>query len=372
MARGVDRAWEALRPESAQLSLVHRPESIALTTAGTQARPADAKQDAKAEGSSGRHAGLQRRLEVVRRLGVPSDVFEASTAMDRGGMSTVTLRRDARLGRDVAVKVAALSNPHVRSAIAEEILARTLDEPQIAGQLDHPAVLAPHDVGVDADGSVFVVMPFARAGTLRDQAQAHGPDGWPRTCRLLMQAARALAHAHERGVLHRDVKPQNIFVGEHGDAYLADWGLALVLGRATPSESDAIHVQRGEDFDAGGRRAATVSDEAPGQIVGTPMYMSPEQAVGATLGPASDVFSLGATLFELLTGINRLPATRTAFRMLEETCSQPHPKVADRNPRAPRLVAAVCDRAVQFDPQLRHRDAGEFALALEDALARSR
>lgn len=416
-AEGADRAWEALRPESAQLSLAHRPASIALATPGTQTSSVSMPRDG--DEPSPRHAGVRRRLEVVRRLGVASGCFEPRRKIGAGGMSEVWLCRDARLGRDVAIKFSrhptaaswaggkaaewlrnlapgSFASEDDSSSVATElsIIARSLDEPQISGQLDHPALLAPHDVGVDAAGRFFLVMPFVSAGTLHEQARALGAGSWRKTCGLLLQAARGLAHAHERNVLHRDVKPTNIFVGAHGDAHLADWGLALVLGPATPSDSDATHVQRGEDFDYGGRRAATVPDETPGTIVGTPAYMSPEQARGEVIGPTSDVFSLGATLFELLTGSTRfryeaiiprnsgapldqreswtaLFDNRNTRAMLETIQIHQHPSVASCHPRAPRLVAAVCDRAVQSDPKLRFRDAGEFALALEGALARS-
>ena len=349
-----DVGWHAMRPALADLSLV---------------RPAELDPDQSQHADD---ADLWSRLDVVRALGVSHAHFgSADHLLGVGGMARVTKHLDSRLGRMVAIKCA-IGKIDEYGGLG--LTKRFLDEPQIAAQLDHPSVLSPHDIGVRSDGLLFVVQPFVRASDLYQFIAKRGPEGWLASCRLLLQAARALAHAHERGVIHRDVKPQNILLGEHADAYLGDWGLATLHHTVDRRDSEAIAVQRGADFDAAGRRNDNLGLETPGSIVGTPTYMAPETADGGGLTPSADVFGLGCSLFQALTGRTRLTPGRqvSAVEVLQETRNTPHPKVASVNPRAPRRVAAVCDRAVEFNPAYRFQNAGEFALALENALARDR
>ena len=220
----------------------------------------------------------------------------------RGGLGEVFVAVDAELNREVALK---------------QILERHADDPQsrqrfvleaeITGGLEHPGIVPVYGLGTYADGRPYYAMRFVRGSSLKETIDAfHADEGLHRDpgrqslelsklLRRFLDVCNAVDYAHSRGVLHRDLKPGNVIVGKHGETLVVDWGLAKATGRSDPSAGERT-LRPG---------SATSSVETlPGSALGTPAYMSPEQAGGELdkLGPATDVYSLGAMLYCLLTG----------------------------------------------------------------------
>ncbi|HET7843886.1 MAG TPA: serine/threonine-protein kinase, partial [Xanthomonadales bacterium] len=187
--------------------------------------------------------------------------------LGKGGMATVYLARQHSLGRSVALKVLSPALAH-----DPEATGRFLREARIAASLRHPNIVAVHDVGTH-EGLPYMAIAYEPAGSVAPLA----PMDPARTLAVVRDIALALDHAHQRGVVHRDVKPENILVGEHGSYVLSDFGIALALGTATPLTAE-------------------------GGSVGTPQYMSPEQLRGGTVDGRSDLYGLGGVMYRLLTG----------------------------------------------------------------------
>src|SRR5712692_7069158 len=212
--------------------------------------------------------------------------YEISGLLGAGGMGVVYRARDPRIGRDVALKV-------LPPALAEspERVRRFEAEARAAGGLNHPNVLAIHDVGA-YEGAPYFVSELLSGQTLRERLAA-GPLPIRKALELTAQAARGLAAAHERGVVHRDLKPENLFCTEDGQMKILDFGLA----RLEPAEIE-VPLAGVEGPEAPTQTRIT----NPGGVMGSPGYMAPEQVRGQPADPRSDLFALGAVLFELLTG----------------------------------------------------------------------
>ncbi|HKB01730.1 MAG TPA: serine/threonine-protein kinase [Gemmataceae bacterium] len=255
--------------------------------------------------------------------------------LGRGGMGSVYLARDTELDRLVALKV-----PHLRpdDAEAQERFQR---EARAAATIEHPNVCRVYDVG-KIDGTPFLTMAYIDGPTVADVLRDE-PVPPRRAAELTRDVARALAEAHRRGVVHRDLKPGNILIGPDGEPVVTDFGLA--------------------------RRAADdLRLTTPGAFVGTPLYSSPEQAAGDTerIGPASDIFSLGVVLYEMLAG--RPPFTGSRTDVLAGIMSKdPPPPSAVRSGLDPRLDA-ITRRALAKEPADRFADMDAFADALEVSL----
>ncbi|MBK8979370.1 MAG: SUMF1/EgtB/PvdO family nonheme iron enzyme [Planctomycetes bacterium] len=290
----------------------------------------------------------------------------------RGGMGVVYEVWDADLRRRLAMKVVndEGAGGHAPARRAERI-GRFLEEAQITAQLQHPGIVSVHDFGIDDDGRLFFTMPLIRgvslARVLDDCSADHEEWALARTLRVFVKVCEAVGYAHAHGVVHRDLKPANVMVGRFGETYVLDWGLAHVLreghSRHGPADS-SLHT------DLGGAGSTTPALTADGQVLGTPCYMAPEQARGrgAGSGPRADVYSIGAMLYHLLAG--RPPHTRsgqgsTPELVLERVLNEPPEALADVAPTAPRVLAAICERAMTRDPQARYADALEVARDLE-------
>jgi WD40 repeat protein len=214
-----------------------------------------------------------------------------------GGMGVIWRVRDLALGRDLAVKVLKLSYTGDARAIA-----RFLAEPRITGRLAHPFIVPVHGMGRLPDGRPWYTMKLVQGRTLAEllKGRADLAAGRMELLRVFSQVCQAVAFAHQQGVIHRDLKPHNVMVGEHGEVQVMDWGLAKVLDQAQPPPA--------EEAGADGASAETRDDAAchtrPGSILGTYAYMPPEQARGLIdqVDRRADVFGLGAILCEVLTG----------------------------------------------------------------------
>ncbi len=296
-------------------------------------------------------------VEAKGRYSLDTGRKGRTVELGRGGAGRVVVARDHYLQRDVALKELhreITQNPKYDTLHVRGLEARFLREARVTGQLEHPAVVPVYELGRRRDGTLYYTMRRVRGRTLAQAfADTSSLEGRLAFVPDLLTACRAVAAAHHRAVIHRDLKPQNVMLGPHGETYVMDWGLARVMGRADRHQST---VQLAPDL-TGGR------DLGP---VGTPSYMSPEQAAGHRddVDERSDVWGLGAMLFELLTG--RAPYVgRSPWEVLAEVRTTPPPPVTSLAPTAPPELVAVCARALAWDRAGRYRDAGELAADLD-------
>jgi len=264
--------------------------------------------------------------------------YEVVAPLGAGGMGEVWRARDTRLGRDVAVKV--IPTTHAQDP---ERIARFEQEARAAGALSHPNVCAVHDVGTH-EGSPFVVMELLEGQTLRD-VLAKRPIPLRRALDLAAQIAGALAAAHAKGIAHRDVKPENVFVTADGRAKVLDFGLAKLLHRE-PAGSD-------------------LTMSSPGAISGTSAYMSPEQAAGGTVDARADVFALGIVLFEMLSG-RRPFVGGNALAMMHAILHEEPIALASVLPDAPAELGRIVRRCLEKDPDRRIQTALDVRNDLDD------
>jgi serine/threonine-protein kinase len=250
-----------------------------------------------------------------------------------GGMAVVFLARDLRHDRPVAIKVL---RPELAGVLGPE---RFLREIQVAARLTHPHILPMLDSG-EADGLLYYTMPFVEGETLRQRLDREKQLSLEDTLRIAREVANALDHAHRQGVVHRDVKPENILFTA-GHAVVADFGIA-----------HALEI-------AGGETLTTT-----GAVLGTPSYLSPEQAAGdRALGPRSDQYALGCVVYEMLAG--QPPFTGPTFeRMIHQHLIESPPEITRFRPAVPVEVAAALQRALAKTPADRFATTAAFAEAL--------
>lgn len=247
----------------------------------------------------------------------------------RGGMGTVYLAEDRELNRLVAIKV--LNTPEV----TDDLRNRMVREAQIIARLEHPGIVPVHDVGVLNDRRVFYAMKFVRGSRLDEFARA---DASPRDLLRKFQAVcDAVAFAHAHGVIHRDLKPQNIMIGSFGEVLVLDWGVAKMLRRPVSSEADTLITPVAH---------TRVDDTSHGTVIGTRDYMSPEQARGEIkqLDERADVYSLGGVLYFLLT---HQPPGQTRPRSI--------------NPKVSKPAEAICLKAMARTSDGRYSSAAELS-----------
>ncbi len=288
----------------------------------------------------------------------------------RGGLGEVYVARDEELGRDVALK-----EIQGRYADHPESRARFVLEAEINGGLEHPGIVPVYGLGTYADGRPFYAMRFIKGDSLQEAIQrfhaAEGPRRGPRERALALRellrrfsdVCNAIAYAHSRGVLHRDLKPGNVMLGPYGETLVVDWGLAKVVGRP---ESASASTE-------GTLRPTSVSGSAEtqaGRALGTPAYMPPEQAEGRLeeLGPASDVYSLGATLYCLLTGQAPFQG-KDVGEVLRRVQRGEFPPPRQVKREVPPALEAVCLKAMALKPEARYPTPRALAADVEAWLA---
>ena len=278
------------------------------------------------------------RLAAGTRVGP----YEVLGLLGRGGMGEVYRARDVRLSRDVALKVL-----HAEVAADSARVRRFEQEAKAAGVLNHPNIVAVYDTG-ESDGSPYIVSELLEGETLRQRLVAGGL-GVRKAAEYAAQVARGLAAAHERGIVHRDLKPENLFVTKDGLVKILDFGVAK-LGRPGDESLDT--------------KAETLSETSPGTVLGTMGYMSPEQARGLVADHRSDVFSLGAVLFEMLTGRRAFKGTTpadTLSAILREDPTERFTAGSD----LPAFVLRVVRRCLEKVPEDRFQSARDLAFDLE-------
>jgi serine/threonine-protein kinase len=264
--------------------------------------------------------------------------YSIERELAHGGMATVHLARDLRHGRLVAIKVL---REELAAAVGAE---RFLEEIRVTSSLHHPHILPLFDSG-SADGLLWYVMPFVEGETLRSRLAREGQLPVDVALQLVREMADALEHAHCRGVVHRDVKPENVLL-EGGHALVADFGIALALEHA------------------GGERLTRT-----GFALGTPQYMAPEQAAGErAIDARADVYALGAVLHEMLAGQSPLAASSPAA-VRWRVRNEPPPALATRRADVAPFLDAAVQRALAKHPSDRFQSAAAFAAALGVPLA---
>ncbi len=275
--------------------------------------------------------------------------YEVLAPLGSGGMGEVYRARDGRLGRDVAVKVLTAD-----SSSDPERLRRFEDEARATGALNHPNLLAVFDTG-EQEGRPFIVFELLEGVTLRQRLR-HGALAVSKALDYAIQIARGLAAAHEKEIVHRDLKPENLFVTKDGRLKILDFGLAKL---SDPAE-------QGRKLEEAGTRTAT----APGLILGTVGYMSPEQVRGKPADARSDLFALGTILYEMLSG-RRAFEGATATDALSAILSRDPPEITTSTSPLPAGLERVVRRCLEKDPEQRLQSARDVAFALE-ALSGSR
>ncbi len=264
--------------------------------------------------------------------------YQVIALLGKGGMGQVYRARDPRLGRDVAIKVlsATLSE-------APGYLERFRREARAIAQLNHPNIVSIYDYG-EQGSTTYLVMPLIQGGTLRDVLAQRGMLPLNEAVALLEQIGGALHYAHERGLIHRDVKPANILVGPDGRALLSDFGI--------------VRVVQGEDT------GSTLTHT--GAFVGSPEYAAPEMVLGQAIDRRVDVYALGMMLFQMLTGRTAFSAGTPVQLLMMQAQAQP-PSPRSLNPAIPPAVEAVILKALAKSPDQRYPSAAEFVAALRAA-----
>ncbi len=254
-------------------------------------------------------------------------------SLGSGGMGEVYLAHDGVLDRDVALKV-------LRSHYAadEEFAERFRREARSAASLSHPNIVQVYDRGETDDGTSYIAMEYVPGGTLKERIERLGPFGDREAAGVAFQIAEALEAAHERGVIHRDIKPQNVLMTSSGDLKVTDFGIA--------------------------RAASAVTSSASSAIFGTAGYISPEQAMGEPVGPTSDLYSLGVVLYEMLTGEQPYTA-ESSIAVCMKHVTEPLRPPRTLNPAVSERMNALVVKLLAKDPADRYPGAAKLLTDLE-------
>lgn len=261
--------------------------------------------------------------------------YEIIDQLGKGGMATVYRAYQAAMNRYVAIKVLPPQFMH-----DDTFVERFLREARVIANLNHRAILPIYDFGTEGD-LAYIVMRLAEGGTLAEVLEQRGTFSIRETGRLVKQIASGLDYAHDAGVIHRDLKPQNVLVDAKGDVYLSDFGIAKVM--------------------------ETTAKLTGSDLMGTPTYMSPEQGQGAVIDRRADIYALGIMIYEMLTG--KVPFTgETPVGIVYQHNNAPVPSVRAVNAKVPARVDAVVRKALAKQPEDRFKTAGACASAFETAL----
>jgi len=302
------------------------------------------------EGPGAREAGVRlndlAEEEPLPELKMGAEKYEVIGELGEGGMGKVYLAYDHDLKRRVALKVV--------KKTGGEFARRFLEEAQVMAQLQHPNIVPVHEVGLTANGRPYYTMDVVRGQSLSDvlkelvEAERHmRPLGWPlaRRMQVFVQMGQAVAYAHAKGVVHRDLKPLNVMLGGHGEVQVMDWGLSKVFRKGEVETELEKSLTK------------------PGYLVGTPSYMAPEQARGKEVDQRADIYALGVMLYELLTlrrPFEGEPMEVVAAHIKEEP-TPPRQRVPER--QVPLELEAACLKALRKRPE--DRQQGAEALVAE-------
>jgi tetratricopeptide (TPR) repeat protein len=281
----------------------------------------------------------------------------------KGGMGEVWLAQDPDIGRPVALK------RMLKGRDSQKL--NFLKEAQVTGQLEHPGVIPVHELSIDENGQPFYIMKFVHGKTMKDvikEYHEHKNDAasprevqWLRLMNIFLDLCQTIAYAHSRGVIHRDIKPDNVMVGEYGETLVLDWGLAKVIGEP---ESDSPHgaIQLSSDDVSVGSITGTVK--------GTPYYFAPEVAAGKVndVDQISDVYLLGSTLYYMITA--KTPREGKSLTQLLDDAKNKLPVLPRQlAPTTPKPLDAICRKAMAHDKKDRYQTAAELATDVQRYLA---
>ena len=281
--------------------------------------------------------GGSAEAEVDPRIGATFGKYTIVRLLGQGGMGKVYEGQDTGLKRTVAVKF--LPDELLKKP---DVIERFMREAQVAGRLNHPNIIAIYDVGKD-DRGCYMVMELLSPASSSNRIKKKGAYPWMVATRIIADCCAALKVAHEAGIVHRDIKPDNILFSTNGVVKLVDFGLVKLV-------EDDLHLTQS------------------GMLCGTPMYMSPEQASNKTLDPRSDLYSLGVTYYALLTG--QAPFTGEGIpQILLSHLKDPIPDPRQLVPEIPESCVQVLMHATEKDRDARYQGAGDMAHDLEAILA---
>ena len=284
---------------------------------------------------------------VTLTAGTKLGEYEVKSLLGSGGMGEVYRARDARLGRDVAIKIL----PLLFSSDSDR-LRRFEQEARAAAALSHPNILAVYQMGT-YEGAPYLVSELLEGETLREPMK-RGRLSVRRAIDYGVQIARGLAAAHEKGIVHRDLKPENLFVTKDGRVKILDFGLAKLTQPQSSSEHSALTLTEGTEA---------------GVVMGTVGYMSPEQVRGQTVDYRADIFAFGAILYEMLVG-KRAFQKPTSPETMTAILNEDPPGISEVTPNLPPSLQRVVHRCLEKNPEQRFQSASDLAFAL-DALSDS-
>jgi len=291
--------------------------------------------------------------------------IEVRGEVGRGAMGQVLLGFDTKLRREIALKVTHLP----RGEISRQLLARFVEEAQVNAQLEHPNIIPVHDLGLDPQGRAYFSMKLVRGRSLEDilTARLNGDEstlaefGLRRLLDVFLQVCLALEYAHARGVIHRDLKPGNVMIGDFGEVLVMDWGVAKLkeIAAGVSTGADALTAEL-EWIDSGplstpgpvtSVRAETKAWQThDGAVLGTPHYMSPEQAKGLVVDERSDLYSLGVMLYEIVCGRVPFDHDDPAVVVRRVILENPPPPSA-HDPSVPSALETLVMRLLAKEPE---------------------
>jgi eukaryotic-like serine/threonine-protein kinase len=288
------------------------------------------------KGAAAAAAALENKGEN-QRLGR----YQLEREIGRGAMGVVYLGRDTAINRLVAIKAIPLASEFSESELAEA-RSRFFREAETAGRLNHPNIVTIYDVGEER-GLAYIAMEYLKGRHLSDYATSDTLLEPRKVLELISRTAQALGFAHKQQVVHRDIKPANIMYDPNADVLkITDFGIARLTGTGTTRT---------------------------GIVLGTPSFMSPEQLEGRTVTGHSDLFSLGVSLFQLLTG--HLPFTADSMTgLMQQIAEAPHPPLRAYRPDLPACVENIIDRALAKNPEARFESGAQMAAELDDCRLR--
>lgn len=311
------------------------PSSAAPATPATPATPAASAAFASSQPAVSRIG----RFSITRELG-------------RGTAGCVYLAHDPVIDRDVAVKT---FNPRLSLAEKARIEQNFINEARAAGRLSHPHIVTIYEASSEG-GTTYLAMEYIDGKDLHRMLGNGRRFSADETAAIGWKVASALHHAHLRGVIHRDIKPSNIFLVDDDQPKLIDFGIARAPNRLPDRESPQYEPY------------TMVRDN---QLLGTPHYMSPEQAARKPVDHRTDVYSLGAVMFEMLTGATPFHAERTD-KLLQQIIYKAAPSPRDIDARIPERLAAVIAKAMHKRPEKRYQDANEMAIDIKRFLLKEK
>jgi serine/threonine-protein kinase len=351
------------RLSTEQLAELERSSDRIDTLEDLAASPLPPPPDIPALSSTGRFGPISSRDPAKMPGGLSGDRYREDKLIGKGGAGQVIAAVDREIGRTVALKT-------LRESDDPEHVRRFLIEARVTAQLEHPGIIPIHDLGVRGDGTPFYTMRMVEKRALATVLASDAlRTEWPlvRLLGVLVQVAHALAYAHSRGVLHGDVKPDNILLGDFGEVYLADWGLTRVQPHSPLREAVTTIEPPPHSLlsllprDAGGT--------APTRAGGTPGYVAPEVAFsdGKAIDHRADLFSLGVVLYEVLTGWQPFFARNAEQTILATMTRDPEPP-RELEPSCPLLLEDLCLELLAKDPEARPSSADDVARRIEEYL----